>query len=247
MWKIILSSIIKNWTSPDNIFVSTKTENTQNMLVKKYNINIRKNIDSDIIILAVKPQNFNEINFEDFSPDALIVSIMAWVSIDKIDKVLCNSKIIKCMPNTPMSIWEWVIWYYINNWISWVRVNFIMNIFENIWKLIKVDSEDKIDMITSLSGSWPAYFYYFTEILKKKALEFWFSEKESIIIANNTLIWSAYLLDKSESSLENLRSNVTSKWWTTQKAIESFQNDWLENIFKKWIENAYQRAKTINK
>lgn len=247
MWEIILSSVLNNWVESKDIYVSTKTEKTQNLLGEEYDVQIWINKKADIIILGIKPQQFSEIDFEGFSGNSLIISIMAWVSNETIHSKTQNNNILKCMPNTSMSIWEWVVWYYKSKWIDESKIDFFINTFEKIWTLIEVDSEDKIDKITALSGSWPAYFYYITEILKKKALEFWFSEKESIIIADNTFIWSAKLLEQSLLTVEELRSNITSKWWTTQKAIESFEENWLDNIFKKWINSAYERAKDLNK
>ena len=96
-----------------------------------------------------------------------------------------------------------------------------------------------------MSGSWPAYYYFVTEILQQKAIEFWFSEKEAEIIANNTFIWASELLEKSGEKIEVLRKNITSKWWTTEKAIETFKENSLAEKFMEWIEGAYERAKNI--
>lgn len=248
MWEILLNTIIKSWFCPNDIFISLKTNDKNKYLIDIYSINIWIKNNCDIIILAVKPQNFDELYFTNFSKNSLIISIMAWVSVDSIYKKTWNINIIRCMPNTPLSIWRWVIWYYKNeNLINDNRVEFFINTFKKIWSIIEIHNEDKINKITALSWSWPAYFYYITEILIEKAIEFWFSEKEASIIVNNTFIWSAYLLEESEISLSKLKESVTSKWWTTQKALDIFSDKWLSKIIKLWIDGAYNRAIEMSK
>jgi len=128
-------------------------------------------------------------------------------------------------------------------------IDYFIEIFSKNSKLIKCETEDKIDKITALSGSWPAYYYFITEILQQKAMEFWFSKIESEIIANNTFIWASELLEKSSRGnswiTSTLRKNITSKWGTTQKAIETFEKNGLQEKFIEWIEEAYKRAKNL--
>lgn len=146
-----------------------------------------------------------------------------------------------------MLIWKWVIWYFVNLSVNKNYINYFLKIFFKTSYLINFKTEDKIDKITALSGSWPAYFYYITEILKQKAIDFGFLEKESEIIANNTFIWASNLLEYSWENVEILRKNITSKWWTTEKAIETFEKNFLGEKFIEWIDWAYKRAKELGK
>jgi len=246
MWEIILQSIILNWFNTKDISVKTKTENTEIKLKKLYNINIWLNKESDILILAIKPKQFQEIDLSIFKKNILVISIMAWISIDKIKSKINTNKIIRTMPNTPMSVWKWVIWYLKTDNVINNEFDFFTSTFSKNWKLIKCDNEDEIDKITALSWSWPAYFYYFTEIIKQKAMEMWFSEEDGTIISNNTFIWASNLLEKSNLTVEQLRHNITSPWGTTEKAIETFKSNWFEKCITKTIDNAYNKAKDLN-
>ncbi len=246
MWEIILQSIISNWYNTKDIFIKTKTEDTEIKLKKIYNINIWLNNESDILILAIKPKHFQELDLSNFSKNILVISIMAWISIDKIKSKITTNKIIRTMPNTPMSVWKWVIWYLKTDNVINNEFEFFTSTFSKAWKLIECKNEDEIDKITALSWSWPAYFYYFIEIIKQKAMEMWFNEEKSTIISNNTFIWASNLLEKSNSSVEILRQNITSPWGTTEKAIETFKSNWFEKCITDAIDNAYNKAKGLN-
>lgn len=246
MWEIILQSIISSWYNIKNIFIKTKTEEKEIELKKLYNINTWLNSESDIIILAIKPKQFHELDLSIFKKDILVISIMAWISIDKIKSKINCAKIIRTMPNTPMSVWKWVIWYIETSSVTNKEKDFFIQTFLKNWKLIECKNEDEINKITALSWSWPAYFYYFTEIIKQKAMEMWFNEEQATIISNNTFIWASNLLEKSNLEVERLRQNITSPWGTTEKAIETFKRNWFKKCITDAIDNAYNKAKDLN-
>lgn len=246
MWEIILKSIISNWCNSKDISIKTKSNEKEVLLNKKYKIITWIKNNPDILILAIKPKQFNEIDFSIFSGNFLIISIMAWISIDRIKTKIKTNKIIRTMPNTPMSIWKWVIWYLKTSTITNEELIFFTKIFKENWILIECKNENEIDKITALSWSWPAYFYYFTEIIKNKAINMWFSEKDAKIISNNTFIWAAILLEKSNLEIVQLRKNITSPWGTTEKAIEKFKTNWLEKCITDAIDSAYEKAKNLN-
>ncbi len=248
MWETILNSMIKNWILNDDVYVKTNTEKTSNKIKEKYQVNIWENIDSDFLFLAVKPQQLDEIDLQKYNNNNLIIiSVLAWTSVVKISEKNNNSKIIRCMPNLPISVWKWIIWYFSNTEIDENKNEFFTKTFNNMWELIKVNSEDKLDKITALSWSGPAYFYYFTEKLKEKAKKMWFSDDESMKIANNTFLWSALYFGNSDKSVYELKKQVTSKWWTTEFALKTFEAEWLQKILEKGIDSAYERAKGLSK
>ena len=246
MWEIILQSIISSWYNSKDISVKTKTEEKEIELKKLYNINTWVNNESDILILAIKPKQFNELDLSIFKKNILVISIMAWISKDKIESKINSDKIIRTMPNTPMSVWKWVIWYIETDSVTNKEKDFFIQTFSKNWKLIECKNEDEIDKITALSWSWPAYFYYFTEIIKQKAIEMWFSEEQATIISNNTFIWASNLLEKSNLTIEQLRQNITSPWGTTEKAIEIFKSNWFKKCITDAIDNAYNKAIQLN-
>lgn len=245
MWEIILQSIISMWIDIRNITIKTKSIEKENILKEKYNVNIWIDNNSEMLILAIKPKQFDELYLSDFGKNTLIISIMAWVSVDKIKLKIKSSKIIRTMPNTPMNVWKGVIWYLTNN-IEKKDKDFFIEIFQKTWVLIECKNEDEIDKITALSWSWPAYYYYFTDIIKKKGMDMWFSEDVATLITNNTFIWAASLLEKSNLKTEELRLKITSPWGTTEKAIETFISNWFKKCITDAIDNAYKKAKDLN-
>ncbi len=270
MWEVILQNLLEV-EKKENIWIETKTDISKNNLAKKYWVNVWINKKSKIIFLLVKPQQFKKLDFEKFWENKIIFSFMAGVNVKKISEKLKTKKIIRAMPNTPMLVWKWVVWYFVNMYIEdainghlykddidvknkkYVFSKHLYNDYKNYFRkifsknssLIKCETEDKIDKITALSGSGPAYYYFITEILKQKAVEFWFTKEESEEIANNTFIWASELLKKSWEKVEILRKNITSEWWTTQKALETFEKNWFWEKFKEGIEEAYKRARTL--
>ena len=260
MWEVILQNLLKIEKS-ENIFIETKTEVSKKNLQKKYWVNIWINKNAEIIFLLTKPQQFEKINFEIFWENKIYFSFMAGVKVEKISKKTKSTYLIRAMPNTPILVWKWVIWYFVNNYSAEVLVaksvvlqnlhylDYFIKIFSKNSELIKCETEDKIDKITALSGSWPAYYYFITEILQQKAIEFWFSKTEAEIISNNTFIWASKLLEKSSRYnlwiVSTLRKNITSKWWTTEKAINIFEENGLWKKFIEWIDGAYERAKIL--
>jgi len=245
MWEIILNSIIKSKTKC-KIYIKTRTAEKENLLKEKYKVNIWLNKEADLIILAIKPSQFKEINLNNFRENTIIISVMAGISIKKIKEKSLSDKIIRTMPNTPSLIWKWIIWYTKTNNISKNEIQLFKKLFSKTWKIIELNDEDEINKITALSWSWPAYYYYFTEAIINIAKEMWFSENISKIILYNTFFWASTLLEKSNLDIETLRKNITSPWWTTQKAIEIFETSKFKNSIKKAIKWAYKKAKELN-
>lgn len=245
MWEIILNSIIKSKIKCE-IYIKTRTMEKENMLKEKYKVNLWINKDADIVILAIKPNQFKEINLNIFNKNTIIISIMAGISIKKIKEKSLSDKIIRTMPNTPSLVWKWIIWYTATNNILKNEIQLFKKLFSKTWKTIALNNEDEINKITALSWSWPAYYYYFTEAIINIAKEMGLSKDISKIIWYNTFFWAWALLEKSNLDIETLRKNITSPWWTTQKAIEIFESNNFKNSIEKAIKWAYKKAKELN-
>ncbi|MDQ7009011.1 MAG: pyrroline-5-carboxylate reductase dimerization domain-containing protein [Candidatus Gracilibacteria bacterium] len=211
MGEVILQNLLE-YEKKENIFIETKTNKSKDNLKEKYGINIGINKNAEIIFLLTKPQQFEELNFEIFGENKTYFSFIAGLSIENIFKKTKSTNLIRAMPNTPMLVGKGIIGYFYNLSIkkdsfSNIYIDFFIKLFSKNSKLIKCDTEDKIDKITALSGSGPAYYYFIIEILEKKALEFGFSEIESEIIAENTFIGASHLLEKSGEKTVILRKN----------------------------------------
>ncbi len=204
--------------------------------------------EADIVIIAVKPQSFREvcdvINID--LKNKLIISIMAGVSVEKIKNELEVDKVVRVMPNLPLKVGRGFSGWYCNSDVSDDEKELVRGILQTFGEEIEVDTEEKIDQITALSGSGPAYFYFLAELIEKAAVDYGFSQEEAKKIAKNTYVGSAELFAKENISPEELRAKITSKGGTTQAALEYLQNNGFDKIFSGGIDAAKKRAKELN-
>jgi len=114
MWEVILQNLLEIEKS-ENIYIETKTLVTKNNLKLKYWVNIWINKNAEITFLLMKPQQFSEMDFEKFWKNNVVFSFMAWVKVENISKKIATNEVIRAMPNTPMLVWKWVIWYFYKN------------------------------------------------------------------------------------------------------------------------------------
>jgi len=196
--------------------------------------------DADIIIFAVKPQDFTELKLD--LPDKLIISIMAGISIEKIKAITSSKKIVRSMPNLPLQVKAGL-----TAWLATPEVEDtkpIKKIFSSFGEEIEVQNESDLDKITALSGSGPAYFFYLCELIQEKAEALGFTPEQAKKIASQTFIGSAQLLNSSEKSAAEFRTAVTSKGGTTEAALAELKP--LQQILNTAIDAAENRAKELN-
>jgi len=246
MWEVILKGLVDFGIKPEDIFVQETNETQRVRLEKTYKINFWINPHADIVILAVRPQQITNIDFSMFSKSALIFSIMAGITIQKLEEISGIPSIIRSMPNLPLSVGRGVIGYVKYDDNDAEKTELLVNVFSKIGKVIRLKDEDQIDWISTISWSGPAYFYYLTEMLTQQAKELWFSDDDAFAIAQETFIWSALLLDQSWLSATQLKNNVASKWGSTQAALDAMKEQWIEKTIQSWIHAAHKRAKELN-
>lgn len=245
MGEVILKGLLDFGVVPQDIYVHEIYQPQAEYICSTYSTKAGINPWADIIILAVKPQQIAEIDFSPFKKSALLFSIMAGVSINRLKQLSQRENIIRSMPNLPLSVNRGVIGYVESDNIDQEKKEFILNIFSKIGKTIKLKNEDQIDKITALSWSWPAYFYYLTEVIQNQAKAFGFSQEDATTIAQETFIGSAILMDHTDLSASQLKTKVSSPGGTTEAAIKTMKEKWIESIIQDWIQSAYQRAKQL--
>ncbi len=202
----------------------------------------------DIIILAIKPQSFLNWSKNTLSMKGkLIISVMAGVDTDSIKKITDCEKVIRIMPNLGVQIGQGVIGWYASLGITKQDKDEAEQLFVNLGLEVEVFQESKLDSITSLSGSGPAYFYYLSELISEKAVSFGFTEQQARKIAEQTLIGSAMLLKQGKKNSKELREAVTSKGGTTEAAFKVLLASEFKSTFFKAIDEACKRAGELGK
>ena len=189
---------------------------------------IRENKDAinyDLIIIATKPNIYEEIfnglkNNLIINDETLIVSILAGIRISKIEEIVGSIPIIRAMPNIAASVLEGMTALIGNKKITHEDILNADLIFELIGEKMWLKNEAQMDSFTAISGSGPAYFFFFTECLKNIAIEEGFTEDVSNKISQQIIIGSGKLVKYSGIDPKELRENVTSPNGTTEAGLK---------------------------
>jgi len=204
--------------------------------------------DVDALIIAVKPQSFEKFAKTvtiDLS-NVIVISTMAGKSIENIQRTLKCKKVVRVMPNLPLQVGHNFCAWIVSNKVSNIEKGVVRKILNRLGKEMEVKKEEKIDRITALSGSGPAYYCRMAEAVERSAKKMGFGEKESKIIARETLIGTAKLMDEKNFEATELKAIVTSKGGTTAAALSSFNKQGFDKVVYQSILAAYKRAKELN-
>jgi pyrroline-5-carboxylate reductase len=205
---------------------------------------------ADLVILAVKPNMILETLSDVASalkPDCLVVSVAAGITTAAMEEQLSgNAAVVRAMPNTPSVVGLGVTGISKGSNVSAKQLDLAVELFLSVGKVLVVD-ESKIDALSTISGSGPAYVFYFAEKLITAAKSLGFSEQEASLMVKETFLGSATLLATSSSSPEQLRQQVTSPNGTTMQATGRFDAADLERVFIEATEAALARAKELGR
>ncbi|CAH0280662.1 pyrroline-5-carboxylate reductase [Chryseobacterium sp. WG14] len=208
-----------------------------------------KELDADLVIIAVKPQDFQlvaqNIQFT-LKENQMVLSIMAGINIDKIQKSLNHSLVVRAMPNSPTLLGMGITGYTAADGISFSQLINIERLLNSTGRSVYLENEDLLDGVTALSGSGPAYFYYIIDAMIKAGIEMGIEENLSKLFVKQTMLGAYHLINNSEKSLEELIKDVASKGGTTEAALKTFEENSFKDILKQGILNAEKRAKELN-
>lgn len=252
MAEAIISAAISFGVGRRNIIVSDIDKKRLASIRKKFGINAASgNIalvaESDVIFLCVKPQQFSGVLDEisaAVGPSHLVISIAAGIQLKSIEKKLPFARVIRTMPNTPLMVGCGVIAYSVGNRARRADALFLEKLLSRSAFVIRVP-EGKMDSITAVSGSGPAYIFYIVEIMIKAARKLGLDESSSRLLVVNTVKGAAKMLD-SGTAPEVLRAKVTSPGGTTEAAIKYLGSKNFGKIFTSAIFRARKRARELS-
>jgi pyrroline-5-carboxylate reductase len=200
---------------------------------------------ADLIVLAIKPQN-TEALFEEINPyvdkDQVLLSIMAGVKIATIQKHLKLEKIIRAMPNLPAQIGLGMTGFTATEAVSRFELGAIQNLLSTTGKTLHLDNEAAIDKITAISGSGPAYMFYFLDAMIKSAKEMGFSKGEAELLVVQTFKGALQLFQQNSLTCETWINKVASKGGTTEAAIKAFNEKNIDKNIIAGTKAAWKRA-----
>lgn len=198
----------------------------------------------DAFVIAVKPQSFDELA-DSISIDLshkLAISIMAGVKMKKIHSALKCARVVRAMPNLGVQLGAGVTGWIASDACSDENKDLVSEIFSSMGEDVELENEGMIDALTAVSGSGPAYFFYLAELLEEKARDFGFDEREARMLAEQTFIGAAKLLESGGKTAQQWREAVCSKGGTTEAAIRHLQENKFDEIFKDAVEMAKLRS-----
>lgn len=216
-----------------------------------------RDLAADVMVLAVKPQMMKTAvaPFAGKLETQLVVSIAAGIrSVDLAQWLVradgkCQSiayqNIVRAMPNTPALIRAGITGLYAMAGVSADARIVVERLLGAVGKTAWFDEESMLDAVTAVSGSGPAYVFYFIEALEQAARELGFDEPTARQFALQTFLGGARLAADSHEPPEVLRQRVTSKRGTTERAIETFDSHALKRHFVAGVKAACARSREL--
>lgn len=206
--------------------------------------------DADLIVLGTKPAKIIEVLTQlrsEVHPRAAIVSVAAGITIQTmLDALQGHKNVIRTMPNTPALVGRGVTGLASASEAEATAVAPAVQLFELVGSVIEIP-ESQIDWLSAVSGSGPAYVFYFIEQFESVAIQHGFSPEHARQMVRETFAGAMQLLDNSDSEPSELRRRVTSPGGTTERAIAAFDSADLRSIFDSALSAAVARAAEIAK
>lgn len=241
----------------DRIIASDPNEIRRALFQQKFRITVTANNrdvvqNSFIILLAVKPQQFADVcrEFADLiRPDHLIVSIMAGVSTKTIESMFpqVQARVVRSMPNLPVHVGAGMAGVCKGKFAQDVDLLRAQRIFDAGGRSIVIEDESQMDAVTAVSGSGPAYFYYFVEALTSAGEATGLTRQQAEILAKQTCLGAARMMLESGESPNVLRQKVTSPGGTTQAALESMGKHKVFDHICEGVLAAWRRSQELGR
>ena len=201
---------------------------------------------ADIVLLAVKPQDLGTVKGA-VPGDALVLSIMAGVTCEAIRTTLGHDRIVRAMPNTPAAIRAGVTAWYATPPVSAEQRDMARTLLSAVGREIAVDSEAKLDMVTAVSGSGPAYVFLFVEAMVEGAVAIGLTRAQAEELVLHNLYGSARYAIESGRTAADLRAQVTSPAGTTAAGLLELEKGSFRATVIECIRAAYRRAQELGK
>lgn len=204
--------------------------------------------DSNVIFLATKPNAIREVLAgikEELSQDKLIVSIAAGVSTETIESATgIDLPVIRVMPNAPAMILEGMSGIVKGKYATEDQLAFVEDLLSNIGKCLIID-ENKIDVLTAISGSGPAFFYKTINEIARAGEKLGLEYKDALLLSIQTAIGSAKLMLGNELSPEELIANIATKGGCTQVGVDYMESSNSKDLFYETIKKTAEKAKAL--
>jgi len=249
----LIGGLAGTLTDGANIHVVDLNAQALAKLQQQFSVSIATEIDAalaacDVIVLAVKPQQMKEVaaKLQPYVKAQLIVSVAAGIRMADLSRWLHgHQEIVRVMPNTPALIGKGIAGLVANAGVTQAQRDVADAILRAVGATVWLTDESQIDPVTAVSGSGPAYVFYFIEAMQQAAVELGLSAEQGIALAKATFEGAAELAKRSDEPVSVLRERVTSKGGTTYAALVSMEQSGVKDAIIKAVKAASARGKEL--
>lgn len=252
MAKALIGGLIGRGHSPSKIHVVELDEAICRDLHREYAVRATTDLDiavrhAEVVILAVKPQQLQAVcaQIKPHLQQQMIISVAAGIRAGDIARWLDSQNIVRCMPNTPALIRSGVTGLYALSAVRPEQCHQAEGILSAVGTTFWLDDEEMLDSVTAISGSGPAYVFYFIEAMQQAAYELGLDEGQAREMVLETFIGASKLAQNSKDPVATLRARVTSKNGTTERALLSMEANRVKQDIVDAIRAAAARAKEM--
>jgi len=253
MASAILGGLIREGMAPSQVTVIEPFAETAAKLKAAWGVEVHASASAeassslskaDLVVWAVKPQVFKEaaLPVAEFTKEALHLSVAAGIRSDSIARWLQTDRVVRSMPNTPALVGQGITGLFARPGVSAQDRSLIEQVLKSTGEFLWVQQEADLDTVTALSGSGPAYVFYFLEAMTEAGVKMGLPEAQAYHLAKATFGGATHLARQSTESPEVLRQRVTSKGGTTYAALTSMADDHVKEAFVKAMLAAQKRA-----
>ncbi|SMP67895.1 pyrroline-5-carboxylate reductase [Noviherbaspirillum suwonense] len=253
MASALLGGLAGKLTAGANIHVVDINADALARLRQQFGITAAPQIDdavaaSDVIVLAVKPQQMREVaaQLRPFIRRQLVLSIAAGIRGADLSRWLGgHGAIVRTMPNTPALIGQGITGMAALPGVSASQREAADAIMRAVGATVWLEDESLIDPVTAVSGSGPAYVFYFIEAMQQAALEMGLTVEQGTQLAIATFTGAAQLAAQSPDPVSVLRERVTSKGGTTHAALTSMEASGVKDAIVRALRAAAERGREL--
>lgn len=252
MAKALISGLIKRGYSPSKMHVVEVSKDRCAELHNEFAVRASTDMaqavaHSEVVILSVKPQQLQEVALQ-LAPsleDRLVISIAAGIRTQDIARWVGSQNIVRCMPNTPALIRSGVTALYATPVVRPEQCHRAEAILSAVGSTFWLDDEERLDAVTAISGSGPAYVFYFIEAMQQAAYELGVEESQARQMVLDTFLGATKLAENSSDEVATLRARVTSKNGTTERALLTMDANRVKQDIVDAIHAAAKRSKEM--
>ena len=252
MASAIIGGLIRQGMKPEQFSVVEPYPDTAAKLLQDFGITALTAAgpalaQADLVVWAVKPQVFSEAAAPvmPHTRGALHLSVAAGIRTDSICRWVGTDRVVRCMPNTPALVGQGITGLFPCPSVTAADKALVEQVMATTGQFVWVDQEAKLDAVTALSGSGPAYVFYFLEAMTEAGVGMGLSAEQAYQLAVATFSGAASLAAASTESPEVLRQRVTSKGGTTYAALTAMEATGMKASFVKAMQAAEARAREL--